>query len=81
MLGPPAQKKSGGDDPVRVCRLCDASAVATAWARASFDEFGVANGNASRYTIFGAYLMLGQIYYFATGVAQGWWEQSAQRVL
>jgi hypothetical protein len=55
------------------------SAMGTAWARASFDEYGVSNGNASRYTVFGAYMMLGQIYYLATGVAQGWWGQSANR--
>jgi len=51
------------------------SAVATGWARAALDEFGVANANASRYTIFGAYLLLGQIYYVGAGFAQGWWDE------
>lgn len=54
------------------------SAIATGWARAAFDESGVANGNASRYTIFGAYLLLGQIYYLFTGIAQGWWSRMAR---
>jgi hypothetical protein len=41
------------------------SAAATAWGRAAFDEFGVANANASRYTIFSSYLLFGVIYYIA----------------
>lgn len=49
------------------------SALATAWGRAAFDQYGVSNANSSRYTIFGAYLMLGQLYYLAAGFAQGWW--------
>lgn len=49
------------------------SALATAWGRAAFDEYGVSTANSSRYTIFGAYLMLGQLYYLAAGFAQGWW--------
>jgi hypothetical protein len=48
------------------------SALATGWGRAAFDEYGVAAGNSSRYTIFGSYLMLGQIYYLAAGFAHGW---------
>lgn len=51
------------------------SAVATGWARAAFDEYGVSNGNASRYSIFGAYLLLGQVYYVGAGLAQGWWDE------
>lgn len=49
------------------------SALVTGWGRAAFDEFGVAAGNSSRYTIFGAYLFLGQLYYIAAGFAHGWW--------
>lgn len=49
------------------------SALATGWGRAAFDEFGVASGNSSRYTIFSAYLILGQLYYIAAGFAHGWW--------
>jgi hypothetical protein len=57
------------------------SALATGWGRAAFDEYGVSNGNASRYTIFGAYLMLGQLYYLAAGFAHGWWNNaSTQRI-
>jgi hypothetical protein len=57
------------------------SAVATGWARAAFDEFGVANGNASRYTIFGAYLMLGQVYYVGAALAQRWWDERVHPML
>jgi hypothetical protein len=57
------------------------SAVATAWARAAFDEFGVANGNASRYTVFGAYLMLGQVYYVGAGLTQRWWDERVHPML
>ena len=39
------------------------SAGATAVGRASFDVFGVANANASRYTLFSSYLLFG-IFYF-----------------
>ncbi len=55
------------------------SALATGWGRAVFDEFGVSNANASRYTIFGAYLMLGQLYYLAAGFAHGWWNGAYSR--
>ena len=41
------------------------SAVATAWGRAEFDEFGVADANSSRYSIFAAYLLFGLIYFYA----------------
>lgn len=54
------------------------SALATGWGRAAFDEYGVSNGNSSRYTIFGAYLMLGQLYYLAAGFAHGWWSEAAR---
>lgn len=56
------------------------SALATGWGRAAFDEYGVAAGNSSRYTIFGAYLMLGQIYYFAAGFAHDWWSNAVSLV-
>ncbi|HEY9216139.1 MAG TPA: hypothetical protein VIQ29_25205 [Ancylobacter sp.] len=56
------------------------SAVATGWARAAFDEIGVSNGNASRYTIFAAYLLLGQIYYVAAGFGNAWWPRLASGV-
>jgi hypothetical protein len=49
------------------------SAIITAWGRANFDQFTVSNGNSSRYTIFSAYLMLGQLYYLAAGFSEGWW--------
>src|SRR4051812_25030823 len=49
------------------------SALATGWARAAFDAYGVSNGNSSRYTIFGAYFILGQVYYLGAGLAQEWW--------
>jgi hypothetical protein len=45
------------------------SALLTAWGRANFDEFGVSNANGSRYTIFGSYLLLGILYYVATGIS------------
>jgi hypothetical protein len=41
------------------------SALATAWGRAAFDEFGVASANSSRYSIFAVYLTFGLIYLFA----------------
>jgi hypothetical protein len=49
------------------------SAIATGWARAALDESAMTNANASRYTIFGAYLLFGQVYYVVTGIGQGWW--------
>ncbi len=55
------------------------SALATGWGRAAFDEFGVSNANSSRYTIFGAYLILGQLYYLAAGFAHGWWNNAHSR--
>jgi len=55
------------------------SALATGWGRAAFDEYGVSNGNASRYTIFGAYLMFGQLYYLAAGFVHGWWTNARFR--
>jgi hypothetical protein len=55
------------------------SALATGWGRAAFDEYGVSTGNSSRYTIFGAYLMLGQFYYLAAGFAHGWWNNARSR--
>lgn len=42
------------------------SAAATGWGRAAFDEYGPSNGNSSRYSIFGVYLILGQLYYWAS---------------
>ena len=39
------------------------SAILTGWGRAAFDSYGVANGNASRYSVFGSYLIIGQLYY------------------
>lgn len=53
------------------------SALATGWARAAFDSFGAATGNSSRYTIFGAYLLIGQLYYLAAGFSRGWWANTA----
>jgi hypothetical protein len=50
------------------------SAAVTAWGRANFDAFTVSNANASRYTIFSAYLLLGQLYYLAAGFSEGWWK-------
>ena len=41
------------------------SATATAWGRAAFDQYGVSNANASRYSIFALYLTLGLVYYYA----------------
>ena len=55
------------------------SALATGWGRATFDEYGVSNANSSRYTIFGAYLMLGQLYYLVAGFAHGWWNNARWR--
>jgi hypothetical protein len=57
-----------------------ASALATGWARAAFDQFGVSNGNASRYTVFGAYLMIGELYYLAAALSQGWWKDRLRPV-
>jgi|GEM_PF-3566009 len=56
------------------------SAIATGWGRAAFDEYGIANGNSSRYTIFGAYIMLGQIYYLAVRIANGSWNNALSSV-
>ena len=56
------------------------SALTTAWGRATFDASGISNANASRYTIFGVYLLFGQIYYVATGFAEGWWNVISKRV-
>ena len=42
------------------------SAVITGWGRAGFDEYGPYNGNSSRYTIFGVYLIFGQLYYISS---------------
>jgi len=58
------------------CIFAIVSAIATGWARAAFDESGAAAGNSSRYTIFGAYLLLGQLYYVAAGYAHGWWNNA-----
>lgn len=55
------------------------SAVATGWGRAAFDDYGVSNANASRYTIFGAYLTLGLLYYVGAGLAYGWWNSKRAR--
>lgn len=41
------------------------SALATAWGRAAFDAFGVANANGSRYSIYSSYLVFGIIYRIA----------------
>jgi hypothetical protein len=38
------------------------SAILTGWGRAEFDALGVANANASRYTLFSTYLLYGLIY-------------------
>lgn len=57
------------------------SALATAWGRATFDDFGIANANASRYSIFGVYLLLGQLYYVAAGFAHDWWTLSSRQML
>lgn len=38
------------------------SAVLTAWGRAAFDDYGVANANGSRYAIFSAYLLYALIF-------------------
>jgi hypothetical protein len=48
------------------------SALATAWGRAAFDANGVSNANASRYTIFGVYLLLAHIYYVSAAWVEGW---------
>lgn len=52
------------------------SALVTSWGRAAFDEYGVAAGSSSRYTVFGAYLLIGQLYYLAAGFAHGWWNNA-----
>jgi hypothetical protein len=56
------------------------SALITGWGRANFDLSTVSNGNASRYTIFSAYLMLGQLYYLAAGFSHRWWNHRALRI-
>lgn len=48
------------------------SSLVTAWGRSAFDEYGISNANSSRYTMFGVYLLLGQIYYLTAGFAEGW---------
>lgn len=47
------------------------SALATAWGRAAFDAFGVANANGSRYSIYSSYLIFGIIYRIAGLSANG----------
>jgi hypothetical protein len=42
------------------------SALLTAWGRAGFDDMGADNGNSSRYSIYGAYLLAGMIYVWGT---------------
>jgi hypothetical protein len=42
------------------------SAAMTAWARANFDQCGVSNANASRYTLFGSYFCVGLILFLAS---------------
>lgn len=42
------------------------SALLTAWGRAGFDDMGADNGNSSRYSIYGAYLLSGLIYLWGT---------------
>jgi hypothetical protein len=41
------------------------SALATGWGRAAFDEYGTANANASRYTLFGSYFLAGMVFFLA----------------
>lgn len=41
------------------------SALATAWGRAAFDAYGVANANGSRYSIYSSYLVFGILYRLA----------------
>jgi hypothetical protein len=38
------------------------SALVTGWGRAAFDSYGIANANASRYTIFSSFALFGLIY-------------------
>lgn len=57
------------------------SALATGWGRAAFDEFGVAAGNSSRYTIFGAYLLFGQLYYVGVKFAYGQWNSGRVKLI
>src|SRR5205814_7340849 len=42
------------------------SAVLIAWGRAAWDEHGVANAMASRYTIFSSYLLYALVYLFVS---------------
>lgn len=57
------------------------SALATGWGRAAFDEYGVSNGNSSRYSIFGVYLILGQLYYWASYLAHNKFNQKHLRYI
>jgi len=42
------------------------SAAMTAWGRANFDAAGVSNANASRYTLFGGYFIVGLLLFLAS---------------
>ena len=41
------------------------SSILTGWGRAAFDDYGVANANASRYTIFSCYFLYGVLFLIA----------------
>lgn len=65
-----ARKSLGQRDPATMAlflfvTIAVVSAAATAWGRAEFDQFGVADANSSRYSIFAAYLLFGLIYFYA----------------
>jgi hypothetical protein len=49
------------------------SAVLTAWGRAKFDAFGVADANSSRYTVYSSFLVYGLIVFGAATVARPGW--------
>ncbi len=57
------------------------SAIITGWGRASNGQDYVSNENASRYTIFGAYLLLGQLHYLAYGLAHRYKDSASLRRL
>jgi hypothetical protein len=51
------------------------SAILTGWGRAAFDANGVAAATQSRYSIFGAYLLYGLVYYGVARAARDEWRE------
>jgi hypothetical protein len=57
------------------------SALATAWGRAAFDQYGVSNANASRYSIFSGYLTFGVLYFIVYGLSIDLWRSFYKSII